>query len=377
MNLQQTLHYSLLTDSSKKMHEDSTIKSAAEFHTILQKERARADRNNHVFSLVSFEFVPQVSGRNSTIYFAYYLKNRIRITDEIGWQDNHSIGILLFNTLDKEAKQFAESIQRNCPPNIICKYSVSTYPEDKVEHAPNEQINRGSGAGYNSMPGSTSLHAHPGGADEKIAKNLNPVFYHKISVAKRLSDVVLSTVALLVLSPLMFIIAVAVKLTSKGPIFYKQQRAGLGGLPFTMLKFRTMKVGADEMKSQLQPFNERTGPVFKMENDPRVTRFGKILRHWSLDELPQFLNVLNGDMSLVGPRPPTMDEVEQYRTWHNYRLEMRPGITCIWQVYARHDKSFDNWVRLDIKYRQEQSFLLDMKLIVLTLPAVLSRRGAS
>jgi lipopolysaccharide/colanic/teichoic acid biosynthesis glycosyltransferase len=114
-----------------------------------------------------------------------------------------------------------------------------------------------------------------------------------------------------------------------------------------------------------------------MENDPRVTRLGDFLRKWSLDELPQFINVLLGDMSLVGPRPPTLDEVEKYESWHNYRLELKPGITCIWQVYARHEKSFENWVRLDIKYRQKQSFLFDMKLLALTLPAVLSRRGAS
>jgi lipopolysaccharide/colanic/teichoic acid biosynthesis glycosyltransferase len=114
-----------------------------------------------------------------------------------------------------------------------------------------------------------------------------------------------------------------------------------------------------------------------MEDDPRVTRLGNFLRKWSLDELPQFFNVLMGDMSLVGQRPPTMDEVEKYESWHNYRLEVKPGITYIWQVYAGHEKCFENWVRLDIKYKREQSFLFDMKLLALTIPAVLSRRGAS
>jgi len=119
------------------------------------------------------------------------------------------------------------------------------------------------------------------------------------------------------------------------------------------------------------------GPVFKMKDDPRITPVGRWLRRLSLDELPQLWNVLKGDMSLVGPRPPTMDEVEKYESWHNYRLEVLPGITCIWQVYARGEKSFENWVRLDIKYKREQSFLLDLKLIALTVPAVFSRRGAS
>jgi len=376
MVLQLTFNKSLYAGSDKSIPECSTIHSVADFDAIIAKEKARADRNSHLFSLVSFEIDLSDSSKDSVACFAYYLKNRIRITDQIGWLDTNSIGVLLFNSSRVEAEKFIEKILLISPPNICCQYTISTYPAEKTEHLHAEGVHPGTQENHHSMDGTSSFFVQSKATSANISQKLHPVFFHKVSVWKRLSDICLSLLALIFFSPLFLIIAITLKLTSKGPILYKQKRAGLGGVPFTMLKFRTMKAGAEEMKSELQPFNERTGPVFKMRKDPRVTRIGKMLRQWSLDELPNFINVLKGEMSLVGPRPPTFDEVERYHNWHNYRLEMRPGITCIWQVYARHEKSFDNWVRLDIKYRQEQSFLLDLKLLALTLPAVLSRRGA-
>jgi lipopolysaccharide/colanic/teichoic acid biosynthesis glycosyltransferase len=378
MNLQQTFYNRIFAGRSRRISEDVNIKPATEFHAILAKERARVDRNSHVFSLVAFEVGPQESCMDKTYHLVNQLKKQIRITDEIGWLDNHSIGVLLFNALEEEAKQFIGKIKRYCPQKSFCKYSISTYPEGKVDHPHNEGVHRELvNSNYHSMPSSLSQKVDHSAKEKEIALRLQPIFFNKISIWKRLADIIVSSIALVALSPLMVIIAIAVKFTSKGPVFFKQQRAGFGGSPFTFLKYRTMQFDADKKKSELLQFNERTGPVFKMENDPRVTRLGIFLRKWSLDELPQFFNVLMGDMSLVGPRPPTMDEVEKYESWHNYRLEVKPGITCIWQVYARHEKSFENWVRLDIKYRREQSFLFDMKLLALTIPAVLSRRGAS
>jgi lipopolysaccharide/colanic/teichoic acid biosynthesis glycosyltransferase len=378
MNLQQTFYNRIFAGRSRRISEDVNIKPATEFHAILAKERARVDRNSHVFSLVAFEVRPQESCMDTTFYLVNQLKKHIRITDEIGWLDNHSIGLLLFNALNDEASLFVEKIKRNCSQNILCKCSITSYPEGMVEHPQNEGAHREFENSYhNSLSGSSSLQDHHRTTDEQVGLSLRPVFFDKISIWKRLLDIVVSSIALVVLSPLMVIIAIAVKLTSQGPVFFKQQRAGLGGVAFTFLKFRTMQIDAEEKKSELLQFNKRTGPVFKMENDPRVTRLGVFLRKWSFDELPQFINVFMGDMSLVGPRPPTLDEVEKYESWHNYRLEVKPGITCIWQVYARHEKCFENWVRLDIKYRQKQSLLFDMKLLALTLPAVLSRRGAS
>lgn len=378
MILQQTFDNCLFPGKRKNIPEAASIKSAAAFQAILTKERARVDRNSHVFSLVAFKVGPQDSCMDSINNLVYQLKKQIRITDEIGWLDNGSIGVLLFNSLNAEAKMFIEKIKGNCPPNILCKCSISTYPEDMVEHPHDEGVHRGLEIPcHHSLSGSTSLPDHQIAKDDQVGLRLQPVFFDKMTVCKRLSDIIVSSIALVALSPLIVAIAIAVKLTSKGPVFFKHKRAGLGGVPFRFLKYRTMYVDAEDKKAALMQFNERTGPVFKMENDPRVTRLGVFLRKWSLDELPQFINVLMGHMSLVGPRPPTLDEVEKYDSWHNYRLEIKPGITCIWQVYARHEKSFENWVRLDIKYRQKQSFLFDMKLLALTLPAVLSRRGAS
>jgi lipopolysaccharide/colanic/teichoic acid biosynthesis glycosyltransferase len=375
INIQKVFSDRFILGRCKMSPAENNIKTPTAFHAILAKERARVDRNFHTFSLVSIKLITQDPRKDSINLFVHRLMNQIRITDEIGWINTHTIGVLLFNSLTTEAQQFIERIQRSSFQDITCKYSIATYPEDN-EHSHGAGICRKQCAYHHSMPVSTSLYGHQRATDRNIAKELYPVFFEKMPFWKRLGDVVLSTAALIVLSPLLLLISIAVKCTSKGPILFKQKRAGLGGVPFTFLKFRTMQIDAEKKKAELLQFNKRTGPVFKMENDPRITMLGKFLRKWSLDELPQFVNVLKGEMSLVGPRPPTLDEVEKYNNWHNYRLEMKPGITCIWQVYARHDKSFENWVRLDIKYRKEHSFLLDLKLLFMTIPAVLSRKGA-
>ena len=358
----------------KRKSEEFNIKSVDVFHAVLVKERARQDRNNHFFSIVSFEVGPLDYSTDTTKCFIDQLKKQIRITDEIGWLDKYTIGVLLYNALREGAAKFIEKIKPIYPSRRFCKYSIFAYPVSKMGHSENE----GSGDFCDqTVPTPAELNDRQRGTGQHLGLSLQPIFFNKTSALKRLADIVLSSLALIALSPLMLLIGIAVKCTSKGPVFFRQQRAGLGGVPFTFLKFRTMQVDADTKKSELQQFNERTGPVFKMKDDPRVTRLGSFLRQWSLDELPQLLNVLKGDMSLVGPRPPIMDEVEKYESWHNYRLEVKPGITCIWQVYARDEKCFENWVRLDIKYKREQSFLLDMKLLLMTIPAVLSRKGAS
>lgn len=361
----------LFAGNCRRISKDVDINPAAAFQAILAKERARSDRNNHCFSLVSFEVGLQDSSMDRINYLVDRLKKKLRVTDEIGWLDNHSIGVLLFNALSEEAMLFVEKVILTYPKENLFKYSISTYPGGKVEHCHNEGITC-----HDNLSSLTAAHGVPKTANAQIGLRLQPVFFAKSSFWKRFGDIVLSGIALVSLAPLLLALAIAVKCGTKGPVFFKQQRAGLGGVPFTFLKYRTMHEDAEARKAELLQFNQRTGPVFKMENDPRVTKLGKFLRKWSLDELPQLFNVFMGDMSLVGPRPPTMDEVEKYASWHNCRLEVKPGITCIWQVYARHEQSFENWVRLDIRYRQKQSFLFDMKLLALTLPAVLSRRGA-
>ncbi|OJH34786.1 exopolysaccharide biosynthesis polyisoprenyl-phosphate hexose-1-phosphate transferase EpsZ [Cystobacter ferrugineus] len=194
---------------------------------------------------------------------------------------------------------------------------------------------------------------------------------------KRLFDIVSSAAALLVLSPLLITVALAVKLTSRGPIFFKQERVGLHGRTFGMLKFRSMVVNAEELKAKLEALNEQTGPVFKMKNDPRITRVGRFIRKYSIDELPQLINVLRGEMSVVGPRPPIPKEVAKYAAWQRRRLSVRPGLTCIWQVSGRNQISFENWMYLDMQYIDHWSLKNDLNLILKTVPVVITGSGAS
>jgi len=193
---------------------------------------------------------------------------------------------------------------------------------------------------------------------------------------KRALDLTLSALALVVLSPFFLVLALLIALTSKGPVFYRQTRCGLGGRRFTLLKFRSMVSNADDLLPHLGELNEVDGPVFKMRNDPRCTVVGGWIRMLSLDELPQLWNVLRGDMSLVGPRPPLPAELEQYEPWQRRRLRMRPGLTCLWALEGRSHLQFNRWVRLDLLYIDSWSVWLDFKILLKTIPAVLSSKGA-
>jgi exopolysaccharide biosynthesis polyprenyl glycosylphosphotransferase len=194
---------------------------------------------------------------------------------------------------------------------------------------------------------------------------------------KRAIDLIGAITALILTAPLWLIAAVAIKLDSEGPIFFQQTRCGRFGRPFQCLKFRTMIPDAEHARSRLELRNEQSGPVFKMKDDPRITRVGRILRRYSIDELPQLVNVVLGDMSLVGPRPPLPSEVAQYEIDHRARLSMRPGITCIWQISGRNEIGFADWVKLDMQYIDDWSLALDLQILLLTIPAVLTARGAS
>ena len=193
---------------------------------------------------------------------------------------------------------------------------------------------------------------------------------------KRVIDVVLSSILLLVLSPLFLVLAVWIKATSKGPVFFTQERVGLNKRTFRMYKFRSMLDEAEKMRESIEHLNELDGPAFKIQNDPRITRIGKFLRRTSLDELPQLFNVLRGEMSLVGPRPPLREEVERYEWMFRKRLSVKPGITCIWQISGRSDVSFARWMRMDQDYVENWSLWLDFRILLKTIPAVLSSRGA-
>ena len=193
---------------------------------------------------------------------------------------------------------------------------------------------------------------------------------------KRAFDVLGALVLLVIAAPVLLLLAILIKVESAGPVFYRSTRIGRGGRPFTFYKLRSMVKDADRHQHKLAHMNEADGPVFKIARDPRITRIGRILRSTSLDEVPQFYNVLIGDMSLVGPRPPIPKEVAQYEPWQLRRLDVRPGITCLWQISGRSRIGFQEWMRLDLEYIRHQSLALDLKILLRTIPAVLSREGA-
>jgi exopolysaccharide biosynthesis polyprenyl glycosylphosphotransferase len=194
---------------------------------------------------------------------------------------------------------------------------------------------------------------------------------------KRVLDVLCASAVLLLLSPMIAIAAIAIKLDSAGPVLFRQKRCGLNGRIFDVLKLRSMHLDAEKRRADLVALNEMDGPVFKIRNDPRITRVGRWLRRLSIDELPQLWNVVRGEMSLVGPRPPIPGEVDEYDVGQRRRLSMRPGITCLWQVAGRNTIGFAEWVQLDLEYIDRWSLLLDTKILLRTLPAVLKGTGAS
>jgi len=196
-------------------------------------------------------------------------------------------------------------------------------------------------------------------------------------ITKRLIDIFGSSVLLLGMAPILVIVALLIKLDSPGPVLFTQTRVGLNRRRFRLFKFRTMAESAEAMQHELERLNEAGGPVFKIRNDPRVTRIGRFLRRLSIDELPQLFNVLKGEMSLVGPRPLPLRDVERINIqWHKRRFSMKPGVTCLWQVNGRSDVSFDDWVVMDLEYIDKWSLSLDIRILLRTVPTVLRGSGA-
>ncbi|AYE33893.1 sugar transferase [Clostridium septicum] len=199
---------------------------------------------------------------------------------------------------------------------------------------------------------------------------------HLYTIIKRIIDILASIIGLVLLSPFLLIIAILIRLESEGPVIFSQKRIGLKGKTFNMYKFRSMVVNAEELKNNLEKENEMSGPMFKIKNDPRVTKVGKFIRKTSIDEIPQLINVLKGEMSLVGPRPSLPKEVKEFEPWMMKRLEVKPGLTCYWQVSGRNNIGFEDWMKLDIKYVKERSVLLDIKLILKTVTVLFGDENA-
>jgi lipopolysaccharide/colanic/teichoic acid biosynthesis glycosyltransferase len=259
---------------------------------------------------------------------------------------------------------------------------VYTYPADWNGTEPDDPVgtgevpSRGDSEGALRADSGGGLRGDFGGDDPRPVRSLDTFFLRPLPAWKRGLDILGALAGLAILSPLFAVVAAGIKLTSPGPVVFTQRRSGLGGRPFLIVKFRTMVDGAERRQRELLALNEQDGPAFKIAADPRVTRFGRLLRSTSIDELPQLWNVLRGDMSLVGPRPLPCHESRACLPWQRRRLDVTPGLTCIWQVRGRSRVSFDEWVRMDVEYIKARSLSMDLKLLCLTLPAVLRREGA-
>lgn len=411
----------------------SGVLSAEELERAFQRERARVDRNGQSFSVVVFEPGPSAGADLAEV--ARYLLDRVRDYDDVGALDAERLAVLLPESDASQAWTFADQARAQLADGgMELHCDVYAYPheasgsdaagptlphqidKDRPREWWTEPGTRAEAAGprdesRTSVPGTPFLMAvgsverpvtlRPvGGADAPVdgsredlatveareeramlalpreARDLTELFEEPLPRYRRVVDVVAASAALAVLSPVLVAAALAVRVTSPGPVIYSQWRAGRGGRPFRFYKIRSMYLDADDRKTGLRLVNEKDGPIFKMRDDPRITPVGKVLRKLSIDEMPQLFNVLRGDMTLVGPRPPVMDEVEGYERWQRQRLEVTGGITCIWQVSGRSEVSFRDWMRMDVRYRKNRSFWLDVKLIWKTFGAVFSGRGA-
>lgn len=337
----------------------STVFERTAFTRQIRREKARTDRSGTPFSLLSisaaFDTPP---GRRLFSDLTEFSRDRLRLTDDIGWLNRRTIGILLPLTPAAGARVVGREYLERFGSRI--RLETYSYPDawffegmgesslDGLEEA-DEDVSLG--------PDSPSLVSHA----------LTPLVEQKLPLWKRSIDVLASGLGLLCLMPVLFLLSVLIKISSPGPVLFSQLRAGRGGKPFRIYKFRSMVVDAERLKRSLASLNEQDGPAFKIKNDPRITSIGHFMRRTSLDELPQLWNVFIGDMTLVGPRPLPCDESDACLPWQRARLQVTPGLTCIWQVYGRSKVTFDEWMRMDLEYIRNCSLALDLKLIWMTV----------
>jgi lipopolysaccharide/colanic/teichoic acid biosynthesis glycosyltransferase len=408
-------------------HSTASVLTADQFACFLERERSLADRGTRRFSLLALQRRAGTRGKarvhGALAELARRACCRLRSTDLVGRLDADRVQILLTDTNPAGAQVVAVWVERiESELGLDLELTIYVYPSPAAPDA-TEGHHRGHSDGVHSngsTNGRSPRHSERSAdtsvaatAPESIATNGNghvnghanghrpratgetsirpeqarpddrwPVkdLWLLLGVStppwKRSLDIVLSGLALLVLAPLFAVIALAIRLDSPGPVIFRQMRAGRGARPFVFYKFRSMIADAENHRTALATHNEQDGPVFKIRRDPRITRLGRLLRRGSIDELPQLWNVLKGDISLVGPRSPTFDEVCQYEPWQRRRLSVIGGITCTWQVSGRSEISFKEWMRLDMRYVACRNLWLDLRILAQTLPAVISGRGA-
>lgn len=327
---------------------------------IIDKERSRCDRNGSQFCLVKLELRDTEQTAHQLAEIEKVLHHRLRKTDEVGMILPAVFGIVLMDTPAWGAWKVVDDLIELLPLSVDPPHcSVYCYPSDP--HADSQRRNF-------SQDQSVSV-------PERKAQPLERLLCQSMPAWKRGMDILGAGLGLLILFPVFVAVSVLVKFTSPGPIFFRQERSGLAGVPFQMLKFRSMRNGAHLEQFSLRGLNEQDGPAFKLSRDPRVTWIGRIIRRTCIDELPQLCNVLKGEMSLVGPRPLPCEESNACQSWQKRRLDVTPGLTCFWQVSPRSEVLFVDWMRMDLRYIRERSLLGDFWLIARTMKVVVLGSG--
>ena len=418
----------------KHMRNADRFLSASEMERLLIKERVRCDRHQQFFSLIVVQFnpVPEVTRATQELTIARFLSSKLRIFDEFGILRNGGLGVLLPMTdieggrvvlskilqhanhhgLSIEADVFAYHGRLSTTSTgehkeefddsyngrkVQLSVALDDHVEDEVQLFRDNWDSNGKAESllkdvFANQSSPQKLPSYPSDAisadtaPKMVRADLDTQSLVRSSAEllglcskpyplwKRQLDVVGASMGLFASVPILLVAGIAIKLTSNGPVFFKQSRCGQFGRPFLIYKLRTMSNNAEQTKHLLEDLNERDGPAFKIQNDPRVTSVGKFLRATGVDELPQLINVLKGEMAIVGPRPLPVAEDEECSTWHQRRLDTKPGITCLWQISKSRKMTFDEWMRLDLHYLKKRSLIYDTSLILRTLKAVFMGR---
>lgn len=393
--LEQTAHPRTRLASST-----ASVLSTAEFARYFERERSLADRGTRRFSLLVLHRQRSPAGeanqagrrgRDALAQLALHACQHLRSTDVVGLLDPSHVEILLTDTEPAGAQIVALLLEQvRVELGLELKQTIYVYPSVTEATSTGEPE---SGRQEDDPPSGVNGNGHHNGhvqgapqlAPEKVKiantvpwelADLWPRLGIPTPVWKRTMDVIVSSSLLVLMLPFFALIALAIRLDSAGPVIFRQQRAGRSGRAFAFFKFRSMIADAEAGRAALADHNEQDGPIFKIRADPRITTVGRWLRRWSIDELPQLWNVLKGDISLVGPRSPMFSEVCKYERWQRRRLCVTGGITCSWQVSGRSQIGFRDWMRLDMRYIGTRTFWVDLRLLVMTLPAVITGRGA-
>jgi lipopolysaccharide/colanic/teichoic acid biosynthesis glycosyltransferase len=400
----------MIADWPRSLH---TLYTPAQLQVILRRARLRVERSDGQLAVVVFELADDTRVTRWRLRrLARLVLRRARVTDDVGWITKTQVCAILPDTGPYGAYHMAEGVRGVAADRKLdVRYTIYCYPDDDTDtptggsgggrRGANERLADGEPAAPSASASPDLIAPAPfrGGAASPTAalerrrliafvnrgmragatspvRSLVELLRDRLPVWKRAMDVVGASIGLTLALPVMAVAALMIRASSPGPVLFRQPRSGIGGERFTIFKFRTMVPNAESLKPGLRALSEQDGPAFKMTDDPRVTWIGRFLRATSLDELPQFWNVLVGNMSLVGPRPLPIDEADACDLWHRRRLDVMPGLTCIWQVRGRSRVSFDDWMRMDMEYIRRRSPLFDLKILLLTVPAVVLRRGA-